>query len=76
MPSRAEARLRTFTLTGVPPTRQGIARRRGTFAATDTVAILGPDEGLLAMASATCDAGKLEEMPQRAAVVRLRRVLR
>jgi tRNA pseudouridine55 synthase len=61
---------------GVAPTRQGIARRMGTFAATDTVAILGPDEGLLAMASATCDAGKLEEMPQRAAVVRLRRVLR
>jgi tRNA pseudouridine55 synthase len=61
---------------GVAPTRQGIARRMATFEATDTVAILGPDEGLLAMASARCDAAALEDMPQSAAVVRLRRVLR
>jgi tRNA pseudouridine55 synthase len=61
---------------GVAPTRQGIARRMGTFEATDTVAILGPDEGLLAMASACCDAAALEDMPPSAAVVRLRRVLR
>jgi hypothetical protein len=59
---------------GVAPTPSGIARRRGAFEAEDTVALFGPDEGLLAMGSASCGAAKLEEMPQSAPVVKLRRV--
>ena len=60
---------------GIAPTRQGIARCIRTFEAGGTVALLGPDEALLAMGSATCDAGQLEAMPQSAPVARLRRVL-
>ena len=60
---------------GVAPTRLGIARQLGTFEAEDTVALLGPDEALLAMGSASCSAAKLEEMPQSAPIVKLRRVL-
>jgi tRNA pseudouridine55 synthase len=60
---------------GVAPTPQGIARRVGTFAAEDTVALLGPDEGLLAMGSATCGAAELGAMPPSVPVARLRRVL-
>jgi hypothetical protein len=47
----------------------------GTFAAADTVALLGPDEAVLAMGSMTCGVEELEDMPQSAAVVKLRRVL-
>jgi tRNA pseudouridine55 synthase len=60
---------------GIAPTRQGIARCRGTFETGGTVALLGPDDALLAMGSATCDAAQLEAMPQSAPVARLRRVL-
>jgi tRNA pseudouridine55 synthase len=60
---------------GVPPTPQGIVRHVGTFAAADTVALLGPDEAVLAMGSATCGAAELDGVPPTAPVVRLRRVL-
>jgi tRNA pseudouridine55 synthase len=59
---------------GVAPTRQGIARRVGTFEVADTVAMFGPEATLLAMGSATCGAAELEKRPQRAPVVKLRRV--
>ena len=60
---------------GVAPTPRGIARHVGTFEAADTVALLGPDESVLAMGSVTCGAVELEDMPQSVPVVRLRRVL-
>jgi tRNA pseudouridine55 synthase len=60
---------------GVAPMRQGIARHMGTFAGADTVALLGPDEAVLAMGSMTCGVEELEDMPQSAPVVKLRRVL-
>jgi tRNA pseudouridine55 synthase len=60
---------------GVAPTPRGIARHVGTFEAADTVALLGPDEGVLAMGSVTCGAAELEDRPQSIPVVRLRRVL-
>ena len=60
---------------GIAPTRQGVARCRGTFEAGETVALLGPEDSLLAMGSATCNAAQLEAMPQSAPVARLRRVL-
>ena len=60
---------------GVAPTPRGIARHVGTFEAADTVALLGPDESVLAMGSVTCGAAELEDMPQSVPVVRLRRVL-
>jgi tRNA pseudouridine55 synthase len=60
---------------GVAPTPRGIARHVGTFEAADTVALLGPDEGVLAMGSATCGATELKDKPQSIPVVRLRRVL-
>jgi glutamate 5-kinase len=60
---------------GVAPTPRGIARYVGTFAAADTVALLGPDEAVLAMGSVTCGAAALDDMPRSAPVVRLRRVL-
>jgi tRNA pseudouridine55 synthase len=60
---------------GVVPMRQGVARHVGTFAVADTVALLGPDEAVLAMGSTTCGVGDLEDMPGSAPVVTLRRVL-
>lgn len=60
---------------GVAPTPRGIVRYVGGFAAADTVALLGPDEVVLAMGSMTCDAVELEDIPQNAPVVKLRRVL-
>jgi tRNA pseudouridine55 synthase len=60
---------------GVAPTPRGIARSVGTFAAADTVALLGPENAVLAMGSALCDAAELDDMPRSAAVVKLRRVL-
>jgi tRNA pseudouridine55 synthase len=60
---------------GIAPTPRGIARHVGTFAAADTVALLGPDKAVLAMGSVTCGAAELEDMPRSAPVVRLRRVL-
>ena len=60
---------------GVAPTPRGIMRYVGRFAAADTVALLGADEVVLAMGSTTCGVVELEDMPQNAPVVRLRRVL-
>jgi tRNA pseudouridine55 synthase len=60
---------------GMAPTRQAIVRHVGMFGAADTVALLGPDEAVLAMGSTTCSAAGLEAMPPSAPVVRLRRVL-
>jgi tRNA pseudouridine55 synthase len=60
---------------GMAPTRQGLARLVGTFAVGETVAILGVDDALLAMGSATCGAAELEAMTPSAPIVRLRRVL-
>ena len=60
---------------GVAPMRPGVARHVGTFAAADTVALLGPDGAVLAMGSTTCGVDELEDMPQSAPVVKLRRVL-
>ena len=60
---------------GVVPPPRGIARHVGTFAAADTVALLGADEAVLAMGSVTCGAAELQDMPRSAPVVRLRRVL-
>jgi tRNA pseudouridine55 synthase len=61
---------------GVAPRPGGIAHCRGTFVAGDTVALLGPDNAVLAMGSALCAAAALDDMPQSAPVVQLRRVLR
>jgi tRNA pseudouridine55 synthase len=60
---------------GIAPTPRGIAHHVGTFAATDTVALLGPDKAVLAMGSVICGAAELQGMPRSAPVVRLRRVL-
>jgi tRNA pseudouridine55 synthase len=60
---------------GVAPTPRGIARSVGTFAAADTVALLGPDKAVLAMGSVICGAAELDDMPRSAPVVKLRRVL-
>jgi len=59
---------------GVPPTRQGIAGVIGTFEAEATVAIVGPDGGLLAMASPTVRSADLQRKPLEAPMLRLRRV--
>jgi len=60
---------------GVAPLRQGVACHVGTFAAADTVALLGPDEAVLAMGSMTCGVEELGKMAQSAPIVKLRRVL-
>ncbi len=60
---------------GVAPMRQGVARHVGTCATADTVALLGPDEAVLAMGSMICGVEELEDMSQSAPVVKLRRVL-
>jgi tRNA pseudouridine55 synthase len=61
---------------GIAPLRQGVARHEGTFAAADTVALLGPDKAVLAMGSMTCGVADLQDMPPSTSVVKLRRVLR
>ncbi len=60
---------------GIPPTRQGICRIIGTFAAGATVAILGQDEALLAMGAPTFASTEPDAVPVDAPAVRLRRVL-
>lgn len=60
---------------GIPPTKQGICRIVGTFAAGATVALLGGDEALLAMGSPTFGSAELDAVAADAPVVRLRRVL-
>jgi tRNA pseudouridine55 synthase len=60
---------------GIPPTREGICRMIGTFAAGETVAMLGQDGALLAMGSPTFASTELDTVPASAPAVRLRRVL-
>jgi tRNA pseudouridine55 synthase len=60
---------------GVPPTRRGICRTLRSFAAGETVAILGPDDALLAMGAPTFASTELEALAADAPAVRLRRVL-
>jgi tRNA pseudouridine55 synthase len=60
---------------GMVPMRQGVTHYTGTFAAADTVALLGPDGTLLAMGAMMCGIEEWEYMPRSASVVKLRRVL-
>jgi len=59
---------------GISPTRQGIARVLGSFAAEETVAILSPDGELLAMASPTVPSADLQQVSSETCILRLRRV--
>jgi tRNA pseudouridine55 synthase len=59
---------------GIPPRRQEIAHIVGTFETGDTVAVLGSDGSLLAMATPTFRAAELHQVAPEVYAVRLRRV--
>jgi tRNA pseudouridine55 synthase len=60
---------------GTPPTRQGIAHVVGAFEAGETVAILGLDGVLLAMAAPILRSADFRQVPPETPIIRLRRVL-